>query len=55
MKEAGEVISASVDEDRNLNCHKALEDRVAVGVLHIYGRQAAMYNDLVVQESKKNR
>ena len=32
-----------------------MEDRIIAEVLHIYGLQTALYNDLVVQESKKKR
>jgi len=55
LKEAEEVIPASVDQDRNLNFRKIMEDKIILEVLHIYGLQTAMYNDLVVQEGKKKR
>jgi len=55
MREAEEIIPASVDKSRNLKFLKIMEDRIILELLHIYGLQTGMYNDLVAQEEKRNR
>ena len=53
-KEADEVIPASVDAERNANFRRIMEDRIILEMMHIYGVQPALYNDLVDEGEKSN-
>jgi hypothetical protein len=47
MKEADEIIPASIDKERNANFRKIMEDRIILKMCHIYGLQPALYDDLM--------
>ena len=53
-READEIIPASVDVERNATFRKIMEDRIILEMLHIYGFQPAMYDDLVNEGGKSN-
>jgi hypothetical protein len=45
MKEADEIIPASIDKERNTSFRKIMEDRIILEMCHIYGLQPALYDD----------
>ena len=53
-READEVIPASVDAERNENFRRIMEDRIILEMLHIYGLQPPLYNDLVTEGEKNS-
>ena len=54
-QEADELIPASVDDARNANLRKVLEDRIILEVLHIHGLQPALFNELLEKAASLNR
>ncbi|MBN2030293.1 SH3 domain-containing protein [bacterium] len=51
-READEVIPPFVDAERNENFRRIMEDRIILEMLHIYGFQPALYNDLIAEGEK---
>lgn len=54
QREADELIPTSIDEERNTNFRRTMEDRIILEMMHIYDFQPALFDDLVGEGEKSN-